>query len=462
MTLEVVALADFGSTFTKLTLVEAATGRRVASAASPTTVASDVMEGYATALEAALGEAGEPCNVVDRLAASSAGGGLRVAAIGLVDDYTAAAARQAALNAGAKVELVLTGQLQQDDLAALGEARPDIVLFSGGTDGGQSRHILANADALAETQITAHVLVACNCDVAPTVAARLEARGVSALPVANVLPAIDQLDIEPARAAMRELFIEHVIMGKGLSETQEFGRAVVMPTPEAVLVATQLLSKGPGGKGGWGDLLVADIGGATTDVHSSIRLHRLPIGITPKGLPPLPLARSVQGDLGMRWNAPTVLEADTTWIAGQAGESAERLEQRCRERREAPDYLAATRDEAAFDRLLAVSCLTHALGRHCGRISTVYVPGQGARFVQEGLDLRALPTVIGTGGMLVRDEKGAHSLELALERREKGSLIPDGASIVIDTSYILAAAGLLASRHPDLAFHLMTSELTHP
>ncbi|MDA0952692.1 MAG: glutamate mutase L, partial [Proteobacteria bacterium] len=75
MTLELVALADFGSTFTKLTLVEAGSGRRVASAASPTTVESDVMEGYGRALEMALGAVGRPARVIDKLAPSSAGGG---------------------------------------------------------------------------------------------------------------------------------------------------------------------------------------------------------------------------------------------------------------------------------------------------------------------------------------------------------------------------------------------------
>lgn len=458
MTLELVALADFGSTFTKLTLVAAGSGRRVASAASPTTVATDVMEGYSRALEQALAAVGEPASVVDKLAASSAGGGLRVAAVGLVGDYTAAAARQAALNAGAKVELVLTGQLSPEACARLSQARPDIVLFSGGTDGGQQRQILENAEALAAAPFAAHVIVACNQDIADRVAGRLEAAGHRTHIVANVLPEINRLNIEPARAAIRDLFIEHVIMGKGLSSTREFGEAVVMPTPEAVLVATRLLAQGPDGDSGIGDLLVVDIGGATTDVHSSVTLDRLPVGITPKGLPPLPLARSVQGDLGMRWSALGVLEADGKWLAAQSDDPAG-LEAACRARHVRPDFLASDEAEAAIDRLLAVSCLTHAVQRHCGTLATVYVPGQGSRFVQEGLDLREMPRVIGTGGMLARESRGDATLAAALKRRAKGSLVPAAPAVTIDHSYVLAAAGLLASRDPRAAYNLMVGEL---
>ena len=458
MTLELVALADFGSTFTKLTLVEAGSGRRVAFAAAPTTVESDVMEGYGRALETALAAVGQPAHVIDKLAASSAGGGLRVAAVGLVGDYTAAAARQAALNAGAKVELVLTGRLDDEASVRLSASRPDIVLFSGGTDGGQQRQILENAEALARAPFAAHVIVACNREIADPVAQLLEEAGHRSHVVANVLPEIDRLDIEPARAAIRDLFIEHVIMGKGLSSTREFGEAVVMPTPEAVLVAARLLARGPGGDNGIGDLLVVDIGGATTDVHSCVTLERPPVGITAKGLPPLPLARSVQGDLGMRWSALGVLEADRDWLAGQSDDPAG-LESACRARHARPDFLAADEPEARIDRLLAVSCLTHAVQRHCGTLATVYVPGQGSRFVQEGLDLREMPRVIGTGGMLAREVQGETTLATALERRAKGSLVPAAPAVTIDRSYVLAAAGLLAGRDRQAAFNLMTGEL---
>ncbi len=459
MAIDAIALADFGSTFTKLTLAEAGSGRRLASAAAATTLSGDIMAGYAAARRKALARAGGRCRIVDSLAASSAGGGLRVVAVGLAGDYTAAAARQAALNAGARVELVLAGRLDAAGMGRLARAAPDIVLFSGGTDGGQERQVLANARVLAASGLDVHVVVACNRAVVGAVAARLAAGGLRAHRVANVLPEIDRLDIEPARAAIRALFIRHVIAGKGLSADGAFARRVAMPTPEAVLLAVELLSKGPGGAGGLGDLVAVDVGGATTDIHSHVAPSPPPVGIARKGLPPLALARTVQGDLGMRWGAPGALEADGGWLADRTGLTRAVLAALCRRRRERADFVAGDGDEAAFDRLLATSCLTHALRRHCGRLKTVFVPGQGARFVQHGLDLGAVPLAVGTGGMLVRDREGRRTLARALARGEGGALMPASPALAIDRHYVLAAAGLLASRDSQAAFRLMTSEL---
>ena len=243
-----IALVDFGSTFTKLTITEAGTGRLLAAAQAPTTVETDVMEGYRDALDRALRQVPGKPKIVRRLAASSAGGGLRVAAIGLVPEYTEAAARQAALNAGARIVLRLAGRLDERAVTALEEAQPEIVLFSGGTDGGQRAQVLENAEAISAARIESRIVVACNRDVAAAVADML-APTKRVRTVANVLPAIGRLDIEPARAAIHDEFIRHVIRGKGLSHAQEFHEAVIMPTPEAVLRATRLLATAATGRG---------------------------------------------------------------------------------------------------------------------------------------------------------------------------------------------------------------------
>ena len=460
--MKVVVLADFGSTFTKVTVVEQATGDLKATAQSPTTVETDVMEGYETALDAALTSLGGDVTIADKLAASSAGGGLRLAAIGLVPDYTAAAARQAALNAGAKIELLLSGRLGGDDIEALERVKPEILLFSGGTDGGQRDQILDNAAAVAEAKFECHVVVSCNRDIAGDVAKLLGAKHGSVEVVDNVLPAIRTLNIEPARHAIHEAFIRHVIRGKGLSQTNEFGRAVIMPTPEAVLEATQLLAKGDGTQPGLGDVIVVDIGGATTDIHSCVGLRPRPAGIHASGLPPLPLTRSVEGDLGMRWSALGVLDADADWLENQRahlGADGFDIAGACGKRHEKPDYLPENATEESFDRLLAVSCVTHALQRHCGTLSTIYVAGQGTEFVQEGADMTAVPLVIGTGGMLVRDKLGARTLGTAVERRNDKSLTPKEPMTVLDTSYILAAAGLLATKDRKAAYALLRQQI---
>ena len=158
------------------------------------------MIGYERALGTALSSVDVPLG--PRLAASSAAGGLRVAAVGLVEDLTAAAARQAALNAGARIELVLHGRLNEGDRRALEAVHPEVVLFSGGTDDGQEQIVLNNAEMIVARPIDAHFVVGCNQRIAERVGKILERHGARVDVVANVMPRIGSLDIEPARAAI--------------------------------------------------------------------------------------------------------------------------------------------------------------------------------------------------------------------------------------------------------------------
>jgi uncharacterized protein (TIGR01319 family) len=435
-------LADFGSTFTKITLVELGSGRLISTAQSPTTATSDVMLGFHAALEQATAGLETPVELGPKRAASSAAGGLRVAAVGLIEDLTAAVARQAALNAGAKVGLVLHGKLTTEDRQALRDYDPEVILFCGGTDGGQEQRVLANATAIADA-VDAHVIVACNTRIAEAVAAELSAAGGHVEVVANVMPRIGAVDIEPARAAISEAFVRHVIRGKGLTEAPEFFRDVIMPTPEAVLQATRLLAEINGG------VAIVDIGGATTDVHTVTDNPGGGPGIEGPLVPVLPVLRSVQGDLGLRSNAISVLETDHEWLnerndPGTLREAAEM-------RSETPDFTARTPSEWQVDEALATSCAHHALRRHCGTLLVTSSPGRPARISADGPDLRELPLLVGTGGILVRSPQAESVLSEAIARCESRSLVPRRPRIAIDRDYILAAAGLLADIDRDAA-----------
>ena len=222
------------------------------------------------------------------------------------------------------------------------------MLFSGGTDGGQRAQVLENAEAVSAARIESRIVVACNRDVAAAVADML-APTKRVRTVANVLPAIGRLDIEPARAAIHDEFIRHVIRGKGLSHAQEFHEAVIMPTPEAVLRATRLLATGGDGARA-ADVVVVDLGGATTDVHAAIAPKPAPVGIRTAGLPALPLRRTVEGDLGMRWSAPGVLDTDGDWLEAEgraAGKTPEQLGHACARRQRQPDYCRTARTRTA-------------------------------------------------------------------------------------------------------------------
>jgi uncharacterized protein (TIGR01319 family) len=456
----IVALADFGSTYTKVRLVDPEEGSLLARAEAPTSVGTDLMEGYAAALEAAKGSLGGTVEVERELAASSAGGGLRVAAVGLVEDLTAAAAHQAALNAGARVGTVVAGVLSDDQLDELLAARPEIVLFAGGTDGGQAELVLENARRLAARRIGANVVVACNAVVAAEVAELLREAGSVAEVAANVMPELGRLEIEPAREAILRLFLEHVIGGKGLSASREFEQMVRMPTPEAVLGATRLLSCGTSISPGVGDVMVLDIGGATTDVHSSRRAEVASPGIEDPLLPPPPTLRTVEGDLGLRFGAAGVAAADRRWIEAEAGEGEEAIRQAVSKRSAQPEWIPGDEREARLDALLAVGCATHALTRHCGTMLLARGEGGPPTLVRTGPDLREVKAVFGTGGVFAHRTDGKQILERALARRAPRSLAPQEPDVFVDRNYVLAAAGLLADHDPEVALRFLVKELS--
>jgi len=455
----VVALADFGSTYTKVRLVDPDEGRLLARAEAPTSIGTDLMEGYAAALKAATDAAEGPIAIEEQMAVSSAGGGLRVAAVGLVADMTAAAARQAALNAGARVEVVLAGSLGEEQLDELQAARPEIVLFAGGTDGGQADLVVENARRLASRKLDGYVVVACNADVTEEAARLLRASGIEAEVAANVMPALGRLEIDSAREAILRAFLDHVIGGKGLSAGGEFERMVKMPTPEAVLEATRLLARGTDTQPGVGDLVVVDIGGATTDVHSDRAAEAATPGIEAPLLPSPPTLRTVEGDLGLRAGAPGVLAVDRRWIEAELELGEEAIRRAVSYRAGCPEWIPADPGEARFDGLLAIACATQAVTRHCGTMLLSRSEAGPPTLVREGPDLREVARVLGTGGVFAHRGDGEWVLREALARRAPRSLAPRDAEIGVDRNYILAAAGLLATQDPDAALRLLAREL---
>src|SRR5690606_4041511 len=150
MPMNAALLVDFGSTFTKVAAVDLDEPRLLARAEAPTTYATGLEHGLDAALAALERAYGAPLPPFrHRLACSSAGGGLRMVAVGLVPGLTAEAARRAALGAGARVLATFSGTLGPDDLDRLAALDPEIVLLAGGTDGGNRTALLDLARALA-------------------------------------------------------------------------------------------------------------------------------------------------------------------------------------------------------------------------------------------------------------------------------------------------------------------------
>ncbi len=425
-----VLCVDVGSTFTKAALVDP--GGEVRTAATPTTHTTDVLDGVH--LLARLLGAGPK---TPTLACSSAGGGLRIAVVGYERQVTAEAGRRVALNAGGKVVHVTSGALAPKGVAALRAARPDIVLLVGGTDGGNSDVLLHNAVRLARARVAMPVVVAGNREAGGEVADVLQSTGRRYALTDNVLPAIGEVAPEGARAAIREAFLRHVIGGKGLSRGRAFADLVRAPTPDAVLAGVEVLASAT-----HQDVLVVDVGGATTDVYSVVAPEPGAERSRGEVVGPLPATRTVEADLGVRWNAEGVVEAarregltTSTGLAPYAASLTSR-----------PDHLPADAGERDLDLEIARLAATAAVRRH-GRS-----PGPG----RPPRDLSRVGLVLGSGGVLRYADPGPAAGVLAAVTTDYGGgwPVPRAPRSGIDEAYLLFVVGLLAGDMPELAAQL--------
>jgi uncharacterized protein (TIGR01319 family) len=274
----------------------------------------------------------------------------------------------------------------------------------------------------------------------------------------NVMPEFNVLDIEPARAAIRGIFIDRIVHAKGIDRAAAEFDAVVMPTPAAVLEGARLVADGVPGIKGLGSVLVVDPGGATTDVHSVAGGEPAP-GVIPQGLPEPRVKRTVEGDLGMRHNAATVVEAaGLSAIATDAGLHENQV--RTFLENLSAEHLPASAEERALDQALARAAVGIAVQRHCGTLKTVYTP-TGPVTVQHGKDLRRVDAVIGTGGVLAASPDARAILARALaDAREPLALKPAAPRLLLDREYLLYACGLLQSVEPHAALELALAHLT--
>ncbi|MFF0343559.1 glutamate mutase L [Kribbella sp. NPDC004875] len=441
--MSLVVAVDFGSTFTKAIAVDSGSGDLVARAEHRTTIGTDVMEGW-HACRAALEAVDRGVAKAEVLACSSAGGGLRIGVVGNEELVTAEAGKRVALSSGGRVVAVVSGGLTATTQKELRKDRPDVVLLLGGTDGGNSAVLLKAAETLAKYSWRKPVVVAGNVEARPEIAATLAAAGVPHVLADNVVPEIGVFAPDGARAAIREMFLAHVIGGKNLSRDPGFQAMVRAATPDVVLRGVEVLA------GLHGDVAVVDIGGATTDVHSVIELDPEDANLGREVVATHPVTRTVEGDLGMRWSAVPVVDAAVE--AGLVADAGE-LRSAAELRRTDPSFLPDSAREASYDESLASVAATVALRRHAGRQRIVFGPG-GRVIERSGKDLREVDLLVGSGGVLRHNppEVAARILgSIGTNAQEEGWLVPQRAEVCVDTDYVLAGVGLLADDTPKAA-----------
>lgn len=444
-------LIDIGSTFTKAVAIDLDEELVLSTAKAPTTVKEDVTIG----LKNALGKIEEKIGSTkakEMIACSSAAGGLRMVSIGLVPELSSEAAKRAALGAGAKMVGHYCYQLTHREISQIEETSPDLILLAGGTNGGNESAIVHNAGLLSRSQIDAPIVVAGNKCAYDKIGQIFSTSAKTARFVENVMPEIGKLEVQACREAIREVFMQNIVKTKGLDRAKELVSNIIMPTPVAVLNAAVLLSTGAKEGEGLGEIIVIDVGGATTDVYSIAQGTPTRGVVFLKGLPEPFAKRTVEGDLGVRHNIDALVE-----ICKKKGIAVD--EEIVSIFRSDPGRIPRNEKEMAVDGQLARVAVETSFERHVGKLEIAYGP-HGEMLIQVGKDLTEVTKVIGTGGPITCSSSPREILSGVLADSESGSLLkPRRADFYLDQDYIMYATGLLAQSEPEKALRIMKKYL---
>jgi uncharacterized protein (TIGR01319 family) len=478
--LTVIVATDCGSTTTKAILIERRPEgyRQTYRGEAPTTVEApfeDVTRGVLNAiaeLEELSGRRlldGERIIVPVRdgegadiyISTSSAGGGLQMMVAGVVKSMTAESAQRAALGAGAIVMDVLASNDQRpphEKIERIRSLRPDMVLLSGGTDGGTVSHVVELAEFLAAANPKPRLGSAYQLPVvyAGNTDARDEVRGTLAEKAElhiteNLRPVLERENLAPARQEIHDLFLKHVMaQAPGYSHLMEWVDADIMPTPAAVGEIMQTIARRQGI-----NLVGVDIGGATTDVFSVFGGE---------------FNRSVSANLGMSYSVSNVLaEAGLgnilRWVPFEVDEAD--LRDRIKNKMIRPTTIPQLLEELKIEQAIAREALRLAFEQH-KQLAVKLTGIQRARTVSEAfdetiggetiVDMQALDLIVGSGGVLSHAPRRAQAMMMLVDAFQ-----PQGVTrLAVDSIFMMPHLGVLAQVHEQAAEEVFVRDCMIP
>lgn len=380
---------------------------------------------------------------------SSAGGGLQMMVAGVVKEMSAESAERAALGAGAILMDTLAvndGRKEYERVDRLRKLRPDIILMSGGTDGGTRQHLLDMAEVIRRADpkprfgdMNLPVIFAGNKDVRSEVG-QILGETISLKVVDNLRPTMDSENLGPARDEIHELFLEHVMQqAPGYNKLLDWASEEVMATPNAVgkLMKSYADQENI-------NILGVDIGGATTDVFSVFEST---------------YNRTVSANLGMSYSICNVLkEAGTENIARWLPFEIDPFEVRNRLRNK---MIRPTTIPQAYEDLL----IEHAVSREALRLAFYHHKSlaRSLKGVQQQRDIGQifeqastgetlikmmnLDMIIGSGGVLSHAPMRAQSALMMLDAYE-----PEGVTMLtVDSIFMMPHLGVLSEHFYEAA-----------
>jgi hypothetical protein len=478
--LQTIIATDCGSTTTKAILIEKmADGyRQTYRGEAPTTVEApfeDVTRGVLNAIAEVeelsgrkildgetiitpSGVGGDPKAGVDiYISTSSAGGGLQMMVAGAVQSMTGESAQRCALGAGAIVMDVLAsndGRLPHEKIERIRSLRPDMILLSGGTDGGTVTHVVEMAEYIAAADprprlgmsYNLPLIYAGNKDVRPRIQEILGEK--TALTITeNIRPILERENLAPARNKIHDLFLEHVMaQAPGYKKLMSWAGAPIIPTPAAVGMIMESLARRDGI-----NLIGVDIGGATTDVFSVFN------GV---------FNRTVSANLGMSYSISNVLtEAGLPnimrWVPFSIEEQT--LRNRIKNKMIRPTTIPQTLDELQIEHAIAREALRLALDHHKS-LATGLKGVQQERtisdiFEQKGsgatlIDMLKLDLIVGSGGILSHAPRRVQSMLMMVDAYQ-----PLGVTtLAVDSIFMMPHLGVLSTVNEQAATEVFVKD----
>ncbi|MFH1700975.1 MAG: glutamate mutase L [Candidatus Zixiibacteriota bacterium] len=466
---------DCGSTTTKAILIEKRDGeyRLIARGEAPTTVEAP-FEDVTMGVLNAVAEVGELTNKTlldenDRIitpadgdrgcdiyiSTSSAGGGLQMMVAGVVRSMTAESAERAALGAGAIVMDVIASNDKRrphQQIERIRHLRPDMILLSGGIDGGTTSHVAEIAELIAAADPKPRlgsgyklpVIFAGNIEARKAVKETLDKK-VDLGIVDNLRPVLERENLYPAREEIHNLFMEHVMaQAPGYSKLMKWTDAPIMPTPGAVgLIIKTIADLGNM------EAVGVDIGGATTDVFSVFR---------PGGGEGV-FNRTVSANLGMSYSISNVFAEATLpnimrWVPFEMDERD--LRNRVKNKMIRPTTIPQSMEELVFEQGVAKEALRLAFIQHKS-FATVLKGVQKQRTIADAFEqdssgstivnMMTLDMLIGSGGVLSHAPRRQQSALMLIDAFQ-----PEGITrLAVDSIFMMPQLGVLSTLHPQAA-----------
>jgi len=468
---DAILITDVGSTTTKAILIKKLGNeyRLITRGEAPTTVEApfeDVRVGVRnairqveelTGLQFLTPEGNIKKDSAIYLSTSSAGGGLQVLVMGLISRMTAESGERAALGAGAIVLDVMSiddGRAIYEKIERMRHLRPDMVLLVGGTDGGEQRDVIISAETLASAKprprfgidFKLPVIFAGNRDVRNNVRDVLSGEFALKL-VQNVRPSLDKEIVEPARSAVHEHYLEHVMShAPGYPELMKWTDAPILPTPAAVGMMIQTMAKRYNV-----NIIGTDPGGATTDIFSVFEGKFL---------------RTVSANYGLSYSICNVMkdagiENIKRWIPFDIDEQELRNELRNKMIR--PTTIPPTFRSLIIEQAVNREAMRMAFQQH----KSLATPLRGVvrkRRLEEAFSAEAVTEsyikmlqvdmLVGSGGPNAHAPRRSQTASMLIDAFQ-----PEGITkILVDSIFMMPHCGVLAQISPDAALCVLEKD----